>query len=231
MPKKATEEFLKKEVEFMRQKNFLVALSVMGIFVIYFRLDSLNPSSVNLSAEKNISPLERDTVEILEKIKDKTQKKYNIGTYKINSNEINIEIKGSQEYYDSVKNEVKEVVKNKTKSTAFEKYSINVNKSEINPLISEEQREEHLLIHEISTTINDYLSESYPNQIDQVSLDNTTPELYIEIKTLLNEKQKSSGVGKDIENIILEKKLLLIKLSKEKSIKIYIYNKNGEKIN
>lgn len=231
MPKKATEEFLKKEVEFMRQKNFLVALSVMGIFVIYFGLDSLNPSSVNLSAEKNISPLERDTVEILEKIKDKTQKKYNIGTYKINSNEINIEIKGSQEYYDSVKNEVKEVVKNTTKSTAFEKYSINVNKSEINPLISEEQREEHLLIHEISTTINDYLSESYPNQIDQVSLDNTTLELYIEIKTLLNEKQKSSGVGKEIENKILEKKLLLIKLSKEKSIKIYIYNKNGEKIN
>ena len=128
-------------------------------------------------------------------------------------------------------------MKNTTKSTAFENYYININKSEINRVISEEHREEHLLLQEITSTINDYLSESYPNQIDQISLDNTTPELYIEVKTLLNEKQKTSDVVKEMENKInkiymnLEKKLFLNKLLKEKSIKIHIYNKHGDKIN
>lgn len=221
----------------MKQKIFLVSFCVIGFFIIYYGLVSLNLSSANVSAEKHISPVERDTVKILDEIKDKTYKKYNIGTYKINSNEINIEIKGSQEYFESVKNEVKALVKNTTKSTAFENYYININKSEINRVISEEHREEHLLLQEITSTINDYLSESYPNQIDQISLDNTTPELYIEVKTLLNEKQKTSDVVKEMENKInkiymnLEKKLFLNKLLKEKSIKIHIYNKHGDKIN
>jgi len=221
----------------LKQKIFLVSFCVIGFFIIYYGLVSLNLSSANVSAEKHISPVERDTVKILDEIKDKTYKKYNIGTYKINSNEINIEIKGSQEYFESVKNEVKALVKNTTKSTAFENYYININKSEINRVISEEHREEHLLLQEITSTINDYLSESYPNQIDQISLDNTTPELYIEVKTLLNEKQKTSDVVKEMENKInkiymnLEKKLFLNKLLKEKSIKIHIYNKHGDKIN
>lgn len=227
----------------MRQKIFVVALSVMGLFIIYFGLESLNPSSVNVSAEKNMSPLERDTVEILDKIKDKTYEKYNIGTYNINSNvdnnskEIDIEIIGSQEYYDSVKNEVKELVKNTIKSTRFEKFSVNVNKSKIDQIMSEELKETHSLINEITKTIHGNLSEYFPNQIDQVVVANTPPgfppELSIEVKTLLNE-QKPADIGKEMENkinIILEKKLFSNKLVKESLIKIHIYNKNEERIN
>ncbi|PIC65754.1 hypothetical protein CSV71_16695 [Sporosarcina sp. P21c] len=73
-----------------------------------------------------------------------------------NSQGIDIEIIGSQEYYDSVKIEIKEVIKSTTKSISFEDYSININKSRINQVISEERKEEHLLIYEIIVTINDY---------------------------------------------------------------------------
>lgn len=220
----------------MRLKTFLLILSTMGIFIIiYSGLASSNLSSANESAEININPLEEDTFEILKKIKDKTYNKYSIGTVKVNhknqihSNEINIEIIGGQKYYDSVKDEVKELVKNTIKSTSFENYSINIIKSEINPLISEELKEEHLLILEIMKTIHSNLSESFPNQIDQISVDNSTPKLSIEVKTLLKE-QKSTGIEKEI-NTILEKKLFSNKLVKEKPIEIHIYNKNEEEIN
>lgn len=216
----------------MKQKIFFIALSVMAIFIIYFGLESLNPSLVNVSAEKNINPLEKDPIKILDEIKDKTYKEYNINTYKISSNEIDIEIKGSQEYYDSIKNEIKVLVKNTTKSTAFENYSININKSEINQIISEERKEEHRLIHEILATTHDFLSESYPNQIDQINLDYPIPELHVNVNTLLNEKQLD--VGKEMESKIymdLEKKLFLNKFVKNQSVKIHIYNKHGEKIN
>ena len=227
-----------KDVEFMRKKIFFVALSVIGIFIIYFGIASLN-----ISAEKNISPPENDAFEILEKIKNKTQK-YTIGTYNINSNidsnskAIDIEIIGSQEYYDSVKNEVKELVINSIKSTEFEAYTVNVNKSEIKKIISEEAREEHRLMREIFETLNNEVSETYPEQIDQidlaVDLANETSEFLIEIKTSLNKKQKPPGVVIEIENKVklsLEKKLSSNKLIKERPVKIYIYNKHGEKIN
>lgn len=220
------------------RKMLLIALSVMGVFIIYLGLESLNQSSVSVSAEKDSSPSETETAEILEKIKDKTHKKYNIGTYNINSNVdnnsqgIDIEIIGSQKYYDSVKNEIKEVVKSTTTSTSFEDYSININKSRIDQVISEERREEHLLIHEIMVTINDYLSEFYPDQLDKIDLDYTAPELRIEVKLLLNET--ASGEGKEMEKniyIYLEENLSSNKFVKNKSVKINIFNSHGEKTN
>ncbi|WP_260858013.1 hypothetical protein [Bacillus sp. FJAT-22090] len=219
----------------MRRKIYFVALSVIGVFIIYFGVASLSTS-----AEKNISLSEKDAFKMIEKIKDKTDKKYNIGTYSINSNvdnnskEIDIEIIGSQDYYNSVKNEVKELVINSIKSTEFEAYTVNVNKSEINKIITEEIREEHRLMREIFETINNELSETYPEQIEKIDLANKTSEFSIEIKTSLNKKQKSSDVAIEIENKIqmnLEKKLSSNKLIKEKTVKIYIYNKHGEKIN
>lgn len=220
------------------RKMLLIALSVMGVFIIYLGLESLNQSSVSVSAEKDSSPSETEIAEILEKIKDKTHKKYNIGTYNINSNVdnnsqgIDIEIIGSQKYYDSVKNEIKEVVKSTTTSTSFEDYSININKSRIDQVISEERREEHLLIHEIMVTINDYLSEFYPDQLDKIDLDYTAPELRIEVKLLLNET--ASGEGKEMEKniyIYLEENLSSNKFVKNKSVKINIFNSHGEKTN
>lgn len=227
-----------KDVEFMRKKIFFVALSIVGIFIIYFGIAPLN-----ISAEKNINPPKNNAFEILEKIKSETQK-YTIGTYNINSNidsnskAIDIEIIGSQEYYDSVKNEVKELVINSIKSTEFEGYTVNVNKSKINKIISEETREGHRLMRKIFETLNNEVSETYPEQIDQidlaVDLTNETSEFLIEIKTSLNKNQKPPGVVIEIENKVklnLEKKLSSNKLIKERPVKIYIYNKHGKKIN
>ena len=109
----------------------------------------------------------------------------------------------SQEYYDSVKNEVKELVINSIKSTEFEAYTVNVNKSEINKIISGETREGHRLMRIIFETLNNKVSETYPEQIDQIDLTvdlaNETSEFLFEIKTSLNKKQKPPGIVIEIE--------------------------------
>lgn len=220
----------------MRNKIFLLTLVLIGIFIIiYFGLKSANASSKN-----NIDPFEKDTFEILEKIKDKTYNKYNIGTIRINhedqnnSNEINIEIIGNQKYYDSVKDEVKELVKDTIKSTTFEKYLVNIDKSEINQLVSEELKEEHLLILDIMKIVHNNLSEYFPNQIDEIGLDNTASKLSIEVRTLLKE-QKLKDIKKEIESeiftILSKDKIFLDKVVKEKPIEIRIYDENGKEIN
>lgn len=182
-------------------------------------------------AKEEISPSQKETFQILEKLKEKTAK-YKIGTYNISKNDITLDIVGSQKYYNSVKDEVKEIVKNTIKSTPFKKYSIYVNKSEINRRVSKEVLEGHRLMQEITTTIDGYLSEFYNQKNDEINLENTTTKLNIKIKTLLN--GKPTNIGKEMEHNIymdLEKKLPSNKLVREKKINISIYNKDGEKIN
>ena len=199
------------------------------IFILFslFIVGSIFVFTNQLNAKENTRPSDKEIVNILEKLKDK------IGTYKISLNEIKIEVVGSQEYYDSVKDEVKEFVENTIKSTPFEKYVVKVTKSEISKLVSKEVIEEHHLMQEISTTIEDALSKFYPKQMDQINLENTPTELNIGIKTLLSRKQKKSTMGKEMEKkIFLElDKLHSNKLIKERNIQITIYNKSGEKIN
>lgn len=181
-------------------------------------------------AKEEVSPSQKDTYQMLEKIKEKTAK-YKIGTYKISNNNITINILGSQEYYNSVKDEVKEIVENTIKSTPFDKYPIDVDK---NKIASKEVIEGHRLMQEISTTLDSYLAEFYNQKDDEIKLGNTSSEFKIEIKTPLNEKQKESSIGKDMERNIymhLEKNLPSNKLLKEKEINIFIYNKYGKKIN
>lgn len=184
-------------------------------------------------AKENIGPSEKETFKVLEKLKEETSK-YKIGTYDISENDIKIDIIGSQEYYDSVKNEVKKLVKNTIRSTPFEKYSIYVTKSEINKVVSKKAREKQRLMLEIATTIQGALSEFYPNQIDQINLENTPTKLFnIKIKTLYG-NQNTTSIGKEMESKIymtLERKLNSNKLIKERMIQINIYNKHGAKIN
>lgn len=183
-------------------------------------------------ANDNNSPSEEEQVKILEELKDKTQNKYTIGTFKIISNEINIEIFGTQEYYNSIKNEVEQLVKNTIKPTAFKNYSVNIIQSNINQIIPEEHRGELFLLKEIYTSINDDLVEFYPKHIERININNTSPELSVKIRTSLDEKQDS--IGKEMADRVyknIEKELSSNKLIKEKPIKIYIYNKVGEKIN
>jgi len=229
-----------KDVVFIRKKVFLIALSVIGLFIIYYGVTSLNSS-----AEKNISPPpKRAEVKMLEKIEEKTAGKYDIGGLSINkhvdnnSKDIDIDILGSQEYYDSVKNEIKDIVKSLIKSTKFEAYNVNVKKSEIAQMMNnEELLKRHNLISEIGKTIDNDISTAHPNYIDKINISITPPdsppELIIEVNTLV-EKKNQEAIGKEIEKTIyttLEKKLFSNELVNESTVKIYIYNKHKEKIN
>lgn len=182
-------------------------------------------------------------VKMLEKIEGKIGEKYDIGGISINthvdnnSKDINIDVLGSQEYYDSVKNEIKEIMKILIKSTKFETYNVNVKKREIAQMINEELLERHNLISEIGKTIENAISTAHPNTIDGVNMSITPPdsppELLIEVNTLVERKNEKT-IGKEIENTIyktLEKKLSSNKLVTESTVKINIYNKHKEKIN
>ncbi|MFK5710751.1 hypothetical protein [Lysinibacillus boronitolerans] len=224
---------------FIRKKFLIVVLSIIGVLLLSFGLASLNGC-----AEKNISaPPKSAEIQMLEKIEVKLVGKYKIGTYSINthvdnnSQDIDIDVLGSQEYYDSVKHEIKDVVRNLIKSTKFEEYNINVKKGEIRQRITEEELERNNLLVEIAKKINNELSNAYPNKIDggvdlRIPPPEAPQELIVEVSTLLD-GEKQEALGREIERTIyttLEKKLASNKLLKESTVKIYIYNKNKEKI-
>lgn len=144
-------------------------------------------------------------------------------------NEIIIPINGSQQYYESVKNEVESLVKEVVKSTPFKDYSVKVEKNKIG---SWDAKEEMELRFEMTKTIQEILTESYPNQIKDISITDSSQDLIIEVNTLLNEKEPTS-IGKEIEaktNKILKDQFTSNYL-KERIVKIYIYNKFGERLN
>lgn len=224
---------------FIRKKFLIVVLSIIGVLLLSFGLASLNGC-----AEKNISPPPKSAeIQMLEKIEVKLVGKYKIGTYSINthvdnnSQDIDIDVVGSQEYYDSVKHEIKDVVRNLIKSTKFEEYNVNVKKGEIRQRITEEELERNNLLVEIAKKINNELSNAYPNKIDggvdlRIPPPEAPQELIVEVSTLLD-GEKQEALGREIERTIyttLEKKLASNKLLKESNVKIYIYNKNKEKI-
>lgn len=224
---------------FIRKKFLIVVLSIIGVLLLSFGLASLNGC-----AEKNISaPPKSAEIQMLEKIEVKLVGKYKIGTYSINthvdnnSQDIDIDVLGSQEYYDSVKREIKDVVRNLIKSTKFEEYNVNVKKGEIRQRITEEELERNNLLVEIAKKINNELSNAYPNKIDggvdlRIPPPEAPQELIVEVSTLLD-GEKQEALGREIERTIyttLEKKLASNKLLKESTVKIYIYNKNKEKI-
>ncbi|MCS1394272.1 hypothetical protein NXZ77_22150 [Lysinibacillus boronitolerans] len=224
---------------FIRKKFLIVVLSIIGVLLLSFGLASLNGC-----AEKNISaPPKSAEIQMLEKIEVKLVGKYKIGTYSINthvdnnSQDIDIDVLGSQEYYDSVKHEIKDVVRNLIKSTKFEEYNVNVKKGEIRQRITEEELERNNLLVEIAKKINNELSNAYPNKIDggvdlRIPPPEAPQELIVEVSTLLD-GEKQEALGREIERTIyttLEKKLASNKLLKESTVKIYVYNKNKEKI-
>lgn len=224
---------------FIRKKFLIVVLSIIGVLLLSFGLASLNGC-----AEKNISaPPKSAEIQMLEKIEVKLVGKYKIGTYSINthvdnnSQDIDIDVVGSQEYYDSVKHEIKDIVRNLIKSTKFEEYNVNVKKGEIRQRITEEELERNNLLVEIAKKINNELSNAYPNKIDggvdlRIPPPEAPQELIVEVSTLLD-GEKQEALGREIERTIyttLEKKLASNKLLKESTVKIFIYNKNKEKI-
>lgn len=223
------------------RKNFLIALSIIGIIIIYFGITSINGSAEKESLEKEMGPPPKNAdVKMLEKIEEKISGKYEVERISINthvdnnSKDIDIDIIGSQEYYDSVKNEIEEIVKNLIKSTKFETYRVNVKKSQM--INDNELLERHNLIGEIGKTIDNDLSIAHPGYIDGINLSisppDSPPELIIEINTLV-ERKKQKTIGKEIENTvykILEQKLFSNKLVNKSTVKIYIYNKYKEKI-
>lgn len=228
-----------KDMVFIRKKVFFIALSVIGLCIIYFGITPLNNS-----AKKNISPPPKSAeVIMLEKIEKKTSGKYDIGGHSIsthvdnNSKDIDIDILGSQEYYESVKNEIQDIVKSLTKSTEFEAYNVNVNKNETIQMMNEEELlERHSSINKIAKAIDKKLSTTHANQISGINMNVTPPDspqvLTIEINTLL-EGKKQGALGVEIRNIVytmLEKELFSNKLVSESTIEIYIYNKHNEKI-
>lgn len=223
---------------FIRKKVLIVVLSIMGVLLLNFGLATLNSS-----AEKNISPPQKNAdVKMMEKIEEKLSGKYDISGVSIkihvdnNTKDIYIGVLGSQEYYDSVKNEVKDIVKSLIKSTKFEAYNVNVKKSE-SPMVNKELLERHNLISEIGKTIDNDISKAHSNYFDKINMSITPPdsppELIIEVDTFL-ERNNQETIGKEIENTIhttLGKKLFSNKLVNESTVKIFIYNKHKEKIN
>lgn len=206
--------------------GFLLVLGGIFTFTSHpFANDSTSPSDIEIHR-------------VLEEIHGKTQN-YNIIRYSFNYDGIDLAIIGSQEYYDSVKNEVEEIVKNTIKSTAFEKYPIVIEKSNVDKKILEEFEENADLVREVHTITTNYLSESYPNQFKTVIVGGTAPsEFAFEISTGLGETQEAIDISEEMENEIyklIETKLSSNKLIKEAqqsdSIRVYIFNKNGEKIN
>lgn len=182
-------------------------------------------------AKNSNSPSEE--VKIIEELKNKAYGQYTIGTFIIGSNEIDVEIVGSQEYYNSIKIEVEQLVKDTIKSTSFENYSIKVSHSNTDQLLSKKDRENLSYLKEIFASINGNLVKSYPKQIEGVNIkDSASSGLSFKIRTSLDKNDES--IVKEMEEKIsklIETELSSNKLIKEKSRIIYIYNKTGEKIN
>lgn len=188
-------------------------------------------------ANENTPPSQIETDNLLEEIREKTQK-YPIILNSIDSEGINLGITGSQEYYNSVKHEVEEIVKNTIKSTKFEKYPVVIEKSHVDRKILEEFEKTTDLLIEIERMTTNYLSETYPNQFKRLIGENgNSPKEYeYKILTNLDNKQEATDIGKQMENEIynlIETKLSPnnLKTKQDYVIKVYTFNKNGEKIN
>ena len=198
---------------------FFVLLFFIGIIFVI-----ANQSYANKTFENN-------TTKILEDIKNETYKKYNIGTYNISSNEISIEIIGESEYYNSVKNEIENIIKKVIKSTEFESYSIRVYQSKIDQIISEEEKEEVIFLEEVYANLNSILTKSYPKLFVRLTINTSIQDITVKVETSSNQKQKLTNIEKEMETEIYD---FLKKNSKGfmegKPIKIYIYNKHGKKL-
>ena len=213
----------------MKKCSFIVGfLLILGVFFTFannsFANDKTPPSQIEIG-------------NLLEEIKDKTEK-YPIIINSINPEGINFGITGSQEYYDSVKDEVEEIVKSTIKSTKFEKYPVVIEKSHIDKTILEEFDKTTDLLIEIQTITTNYLSESYPDQFKRLIVENgNSPKEYeYKILTNLDDKQETTGICKQMENEIynlIETKLSPnnLKTKQDYAIKVYTFNKYGEKIN
>ncbi|QCR31960.1 hypothetical protein [Lysinibacillus sp. SGAir0095] len=188
-------------------------------------------------------PSDKEIIKLFKDIEEKLHGKYNIGTSSLASNpdysvnEIIIEIYGNQKYYDSVNEEIKMLVQNIIKSTPFENYSIKPEISNIQQLLKEKGIQEPGLINDITKNLYLPLSQTFPDQVEEIivtkSPPDSPPELFIEIKTLINEHQRTN-ISEEMEDaitMILKEQLSSHLLVKVSSIKIHIYNKDGEKIN
>ncbi|RPJ93955.1 hypothetical protein CW357_17965 [Rummeliibacillus sp. TYF005] len=201
--------------------------SVFSLCILFIFLGAIFIFANQSYANKT---LENDTSKILKNIKDKTYPKYKIGTYKISSDQIDIEIIGDLEYYYLVKDEVKNLVKDVIKSTELKNYSININQSKTSRKINKEDKRELDLLGDLYTNLSKFLSETYPNQIEQININNTTQKLSVKLVTLNN--KTSANIGEEIENGIYEfLKTYSNELVNEKSIDIYVGDKKGRKIN
>lgn len=188
-------------------------------------------------ANENTSPSQIEIDNLLEEIQDKTQK-YPIILNSINPEGINLGIMGSQEYYNSVKHELEVIVKSTIKSTEFEEYPVVIEKSHVDRKILEEFEKTTDLLIEIERMTTNYLSKSYPNQFKRLIVENgNSPKEYeYKILTKLDDKQEATDIGKQMENEIynlIETKLSPnnLKTKQDYAIKVYTFNKNGEKIN
>lgn len=204
----------------MKKCSFIVGfLLILGVFFTFannsFANDKTPPSQIEIG-------------NLLEEIKDKTEK-YPIIINSINPEGINFGITGSQEYYDSVKDEVEEIVKNTIKSTKFEKYPVVIEKSHIDKTILEEFDKTTDLLIEIQTITTNYLSESYPDQFKRLIVENgNSPKEYeYKILTNLDDKQEITDICNKTENEIynlIETKLSPnnLKTKQDYAIKVYI---------
>ncbi|KGR78765.1 hypothetical protein [Ureibacillus sinduriensis] len=190
-------------------------------------------------AETVNRPSDKETSNLFESLQNELYEIYDIGAFKTASNpnytinEIIIPINGSQEYYDSVKDEVESLVKNIIKTTSFKNYSVIVEKNKLDQFFNEKAKDEMDLRYEITKTVHDSLYEAYQNQIGDIGITDSAQQLIIEVNTFFN-GQESNDFFKEMENklnIIFQEKLSSNLLVKESSITIHIYNKYGERIN
>ena len=204
----------------MKKCSFIVGfLLILGVFFTFVN---------NSFANDKTPPSQIEIGNLLEEIKDKTEK-YPIIINSINPEGINFGITGSQEYYDSVKDEVEEIVKNTIKSTKFEKYPVVIEKSHIDKTILEEFDKTTDLLIEIQTITTNYLSESYPDQFKRLIVENgNSPKEYeYKILTNLDDKQEITDICNKTENEIynlIETKLSPnnLKTKQDYAIKVYI---------
>lgn len=182
---------------------FMVSLIVVCVLIFTKKED--DPSSEN--------------EEILEELKSKMLDKYAIGTIKILSDEIHVAIIGTDEYFDSVKDEVEQIVKDTIKSTEYQHSTIQFHQVNI-PILPEEYQEDMRLLNEIYTTFQTELRTAYPDQIQQITVGHTNSELSIEIHT---EDANTEELEEQIHTII-ENKLSSNELINEKPLKIDIKN-------
>ena len=212
----------------MKKYSFIVGfLLFFGVFFTFAN---------NPFANDNTPPSQREIQNLLGEIQDKTQK-YTIIRYGFSSEGIDLAINGSKEYYNSVKHEVEEIVKDTIKSTTFEKYPIVIEKSNIDKKLLEEFEETTDLLIEIQTITTNYLTKSYPNQFKNLIVDNgnSPKEFAYKIFTNLDDKQEATEIGKQMENEIntlIETKLSPNNLKNKQNyaIEVYIFNKYGEKV-